>query len=199
MEHRRRCLYAAPHMNPSTAELILGEEPNLRRVARRHVRCQSDVDDLVQETLLKAYGARRRFRPGTSMRAWTTTILHNHFFTLALRGRRHRVQTDTDAGSPIDAVPRRYSPPDEDVKPTLASLADHLDEDVKRALERVPKTRRTCFLLAAVLDLSSNEIARAIGIPRGTALSRIHRAREQLRGDLARHRRAPRGFVAQRA
>src|SRR5262245_48824345 len=86
----------------TTVELILGERDRLLNVARRLTRCEHDAQDLVQDTMLRAYRARARFQPGTSVRAWTTTILRRVFLTGALRSRRRGVETDTDLGGPID-------------------------------------------------------------------------------------------------
>jgi RNA polymerase sigma-70 factor (ECF subfamily) len=174
----------------STADLILGEEQHLRIVARRLARCESDADDLVQETLLKAYGARARFRPGTSVRAWTTTILRRCFLGGALRAKRRGLLTDTDAGGPLDvALDRPQSPL---ANPTLDDQAidEWLDDNVKRALHRVPDVYRTPFVLAAIRDMSYQAIGKTLQVPVGTVMSRIHRARIRLRRDLARHRQA---------
>jgi RNA polymerase sigma-70 factor (ECF subfamily) len=187
--------------NPSTVDLILLEEEHLRRVARRLVRCEADADDLVQETLLRAYRARDRFTPGTCIRAWTTTILRRVFLTNARRDHRRQVQTDTDAGELLQAVPDR---PDDRVTASpsgVSVVAEHLDERVKRAIERIPATFGKPFWLAAMQDMSCAEIARLVEAPEGTVMSRIHRARERLRRDLAHYdgrprRRAPVGRPA---
>src|SRR5262245_52803943 len=93
-------MLAPVHENPT--ELILGEEGRLKRLARRLTRCQADADDLVQTTLLRAYRARSRFEPGTSIRAWTATILRRVFLTDTARSKRRGLENDTDAGEPLD-------------------------------------------------------------------------------------------------
>ena len=173
----------------STVDLILGEERHLHGVARRLTRCESDADDLVQETLLRAYEARDRFQPGTSVRAWTTTILRRLFLTGAIRAKRHRHQTDTDAGSPLEAAVGPVPSPSDDPAPDLTTLGDRLEDAVKQALERVPEIYRTTFLLSVFRDMSCAEIGQQLRVPVGTVMSRVHRARERLRGDLAHHRR----------
>lgn len=173
----------------TTVDLILGEERHLHDVARRLTRCRSDSDDLVQDTLLRAYDARERFQPGTSVRAWTTTILRRLFLNRVIRARRLRLQTDTDAGGPLDAVSGRPLPVRDDPTPDVKSLSEDLEDPVKQALDRVPEIYRTSFFLAAVRDMSCEEIGEQLRVPIGTVMSRVHRARERLRGDLSRHRR----------
>jgi RNA polymerase sigma-70 factor (ECF subfamily) len=167
-------------INPSTTDLILAEEPHLRRVARRLARCSADVDDLVQNTLLRAYAARDRFQAGTSIRAWTSTILRRVFLTRALCEKRRRMQLDVDADEPLDRVPcRATTTRDEPPKPE--ELAEELDDDLKQALDRLPEVYRRPFFLHVVQDMSCGEIAKKLQIPEGTVMSRIHRARGRLR------------------
>lgn len=172
-----------------TVDLIVREEPFLRAVARRFVRCESDSDDLVQETLLRAYDARERFQPGTSVRAWMTTILRRQFLTGAIRAKRRGLQTDTDAGRPLDSAMGRTPTPCADPSPDAPAFDDGFDDAVKQALDRVPEVYRTTFLMAAVRGMSCEEIGHELRVPVGTVMSRIHRARERLRADLLRHRR----------
>jgi RNA polymerase sigma-70 factor, ECF subfamily len=173
----------------STVDLILAEESHLHGVARRLTRCRSDSDDLVQETLLRAYHARERFRPGTSVRAWTTTILRRLFLTGAIRARRRKLQTDTDSGRTLDSAVGRNSSPHGDPAPDVEALGESLDDVIKQALDRVPEVYRTTFFLSVVWDMSCEEIGRKLRVRSGTVASRVHRARERLRGDLAPHRR----------
>jgi RNA polymerase sigma-70 factor (ECF subfamily) len=181
----------------STVDLILGQEPNLRLVARRLARCESDADDLVQETLLRAYLARDRFRPGTSVRAWTATILRRQFLSGQLRAKRRRVQTDTDAGWPLDAAIVRNPLRDHDHAAGLHAIANHVDDRVKRALDNIPERFRKAFLLSALWELSCEEIGQQLGVPIGTVMSRVHRARQHLRGVLVPSRRPLPTQVAQ--
>ena len=171
---------ADPH---STTAQILSEEPHLHRVAQRLARSPNDADDLVQDTLLRAFRARARFKPGTSIRAWTTTILRHTFITGALRSRRRRLQNDTDAGSLLGHAPARRAI---QARGPLAyeALVETLEDPVKRALDQVPWLYRAPLLMSAIDELSSAEIAGALKVPKGTVMSRIHRARERLRAEL---------------
>src|SRR5262245_5557365 len=92
-----------------TVEQILGEASHLRRLARRLTKCEADADDLVQNTMMRAFVARARFKPGTSIRAWTRTILRRVFLTDAERVRRRRLENDTDAGMPLSVRAERES------------------------------------------------------------------------------------------
>jgi RNA polymerase sigma-70 factor (ECF subfamily) len=174
----------SPTCADQTVSLILAEETRLRRVATRLTRCAADADDLVQDTLMRAFRARRRFQPGTSIRAWTTTILRRVFLTDTLRSKRRRLETDTDSGEPLERTPGTTSPASRDATLTLEALSERLEDPVKRALERVPDVYRTPFLMSIVESLTCAQIARRLGVPDGTVMSRIHRARESMKRDL---------------
>ena len=172
------------HPVDAVTELILAEESHLRRAARRLARCEADADDLVQDTLLRAFRARDRFQPGTSVRAWTTTILRRVFLTAVVRNKRRRLETDTDSGSPLSRTPGLAAPASSMQSPSFTVLLEHVEDNVRRALQRVPDLYRTPFLLSVIDELSCSEIARRLGVPEGTVMSRIHRARERLKRDL---------------
>ena len=174
----------SPTCADQTVSLILAEESRLRRVATRLTRCAADADDLVQDTLLRAFRARRRFQPGTSIRAWTTTILRRVFLTDSLRSKRRRLETDTDAGEPLDRTPGAVAPTSRDASLSVAALGERLEDPVKRALDRVPDVYRTPFMMSIVESLTCAEIADRLGVPDGTVMSRIHRARESMKRDL---------------
>jgi RNA polymerase sigma-70 factor (ECF subfamily) len=167
-----------------TTELILAERDRLMRLARRLARCDADAEDLVQDTLLRAYRARDRFELGTSMRAWTMTILRRVFLTNVIRARRRKLATDTDAGGPLSRAVGKDAAVQSPAEVDMPNLSERLDGPVKRALERVPAIYRVPFWMSVVEDLTCAEIARRLNIPEGTAMSRIHRARERLKRDL---------------
>lgn len=173
-----------PVRTDPVTDLILAEEERLRRLAGRLTRCQADADDLVQNTLLRAFRARARFEPGTSIRAWTSTILRRVFLTNMARAKRRRMETDTDAGGPLGftagAEPR--TAPESTAE--LTRFFERLEDPVKRALNRLPEIYRTPLLLAVVDDLTHAEIAVKLGVPEGTVMSRTHRARESMKRDL---------------
>jgi len=167
----------------AVTERILAEELFLSHLALRLSRRRADADDLVQETLLRAYNARDRFQAGTSMRAWLATILRRLFLTAAIKAKRRATQTDTDAGDVIQlsgAIARSASP-----TLTYEEALEHVDDGLKRALVRLPATYRVPFVMFALDGLSYAEIALSLRIPVGTVMSRIHRAREGLKTRLA--------------
>lgn len=164
-----------------TTDRILVETPFLRRLALRLARRPADADDLVQETLFRAYRARDRFQTGTSMRAWLATILRRLFLTSASTETRRRTATDTDLGDPIGALSETGETGLEPTSANFGAAMEGLDDRVARAFVQLPDTYRTPFVLFALDGLTYAEIARRLAVPIGTVMSRIHRARARLR------------------
>ena len=131
-----------------------------------------DAEDLVQETMLRAHRSFDRYRPGTNARAWLFTILHR-LRTDALRrkGRRPETVELLDDGPPVPAVHERIL------------TSGH--EDVVQALEGLSETFRSAVVLRDIEEFSYAEIAKILGIPVGTVMSRIHRGRALLRQALS--------------
>jgi RNA polymerase sigma-70 factor, ECF subfamily len=152
--------------------------PRLRRYARALTGERAAADDLVQDTLERAWNKFHLWRRGSDLRAWLFTIMHNVYVN----------QVRSRKGSPIVAVG------DDDIDaPVRASQADMLEiRDLETALQRLPAEQREVLLLVALERLSYDEAARALGIPIGTVMSRLSRARERLRLLLAN---APAGSV----
>lgn len=124
------------------------------------------ADDLVQETLLKAWAARDRFEPGTNMRAWTFIILRNAYLTEMRRG-RFRGDYDEDLAERTLVTPAGQEGP------------IHL-ADLHRALMVLPPERREALLLVGAGGFSYEEAARICGCATGTVKSRVGRARAAL-------------------
>ena len=139
--------------------------PRLRRYARALVGDRAAADDLIQETLERAWARISQFRVGTDMRAWMFSIMHNLHLNQA-RGKRESESFD-----------------DETVEiPVRATQGDGLEiRDLERALRELPVEQREILLLVALEDLSYEEVAGTLGIPLGTVMSRLSRARERLR------------------
>ena len=140
--------------------------PHLRAFARALCGCRDRADDLAQETMLRAWAARDRYSAGTNFKAWTFTILRNHFYSEARRSRFHGEYDELTAERTLRADATQES-------------AVEL-EDVLRALKMVPDTYREALILVAVGSLSYEEIANICGIALGTVKSRICRARAML-------------------
>jgi len=140
--------------------------PHLRAFGRSLSGNRDTADDLVQETLLKAWAARKRFRAGTNMRAWTFIILRNLFLS---QMRRARFSGEWD-----DLVAER----------TLAAPAPqgrHVDlTDMQRALLMLPQTQREALILVGAGGFAYEEAAEICGVAVGTIKSRVARGRTAL-------------------
>lgn len=147
--------------------LITQQIPRLRRYARALTGERGAADDLVQDTLERAWNKFHLWRRGSDLRAWLFTIMHNVFIN-QVRGRPAMAAVSLDDA--IMELPAR-----------LASV-DRLEiRDLDAALVRLPGEQREVLLLIALEQLSYEETAKALGIPIGTVMSRLSRARERLR------------------
>ena len=140
--------------------------PHLRAFARGLCGRPDMADDLVQETMLKAWAAQDRFEPGTSMRAWTFVILRNAYLT-DMRRNRFRGEYDESVAERILTAPAGQEEP------------IHLS-DLHRALLTLPAERREALLLVGAGGFSYEEAANICGCAVGTIKSRVGRARAAL-------------------
>ncbi len=162
--------------------------PHLRAFARGLCGRPDMADDLVQETLMKAWSAQDRFEPGTSMRAWTFVILRNAYLT-DMRRNRFRGEYDEGVAERILTAPAGQEGP------------IHLS-DMHRALLTLPPERREALLLVGAGGFSYEEAANICGCAIGTIKSRVGRARAALNAMLANGnipRRSPGDMAAHRA
>ena len=140
--------------------------PRLRRYARALTGDRSGADDLVQDTLERAWTKLHLYRRGTDLRAWLFTVMHNVYVN------RVRAARPTD---PLDEEMVELA--------QRPSQGDALVvRDLDRALARLAEEQRAVLLLVAIEDMSYDEVARTLDIPIGTVMSRLSRAREKLRG-----------------
>jgi RNA polymerase sigma-70 factor, ECF subfamily len=148
-------------------ELIAGHIPRLRRYARAMTGNSARADDLVQDTLERAWSKRYLWRRGSDLRAWLFTIMHNVFVNQLRQGREAHghVPFDEDGASSVHPAP------------------DHelAMRDLARALEQLPAEYREVVLLVGLEQMSYSEVAKALGVPPGTIMSRLSRGRERLR------------------
>ena len=144
------------------------EIPRLRRYARALTRDPSRADDLVQSCLCRAVAKQQLWEPGTDLRAWLFTILHNQHVNEVRRSMREGV-----------------SIPVEDIGPALIAAADADASlqlrDLERALARLPDEQRQVILLVGLEGMRYEEVATILGIPIGTVRSRLSRGRDMLR------------------
>ena len=145
--------------------------PHLRAFARGLCGRPDMADDLVQETLMKAWAAQERFEPGTSMRAWTFVILRNAYLT-DMRRNRFRGEYDENVTERILTAPAGQEEP------------IHLS-NMHRALLTLPPERREALLLVGAGGFSYEEAANICGCAVGTIKSRVGRARATLNAMLA--------------
>ncbi len=153
----------------------------LHQAALRLTRNASDAEDLVQDTLAKAYVAFGQFTPGTNLRAWLHKILANSFVNTCRRRKREPVIAAAEHDGWREAPD--FAPP---ARSAESEALDRLvDSEVLRALRDLPEDFRTAVYLADIEGYPYREVARIMGTPIGTVMSRLHRGRERLRGKLA--------------
>jgi RNA polymerase sigma-70 factor (ECF subfamily) len=175
---RRQTLRAVPApaaARPSDLEGRFEREavPHMQALyagAYRLVRNAADAEDLVQETYLRAFRAFHLYTPGSNIRAWLFTILY--------RARADYYRKVACSPQTVELVHEG---------PAVAPLQDQLaggQEEVRRALDRLPESFRGAVVLRDMQDFTYEEIAGILQIPIGTVMSRIHRGRALLRGML---------------
>jgi RNA polymerase sigma-70 factor (ECF subfamily) len=148
----------------------------LYRAALRLTRVPADAEDLVQETYLKAFRAADTFEPGTNLRAWLFTILHNTARNRARDRARDHVTVDSDA---VDRAADTRVDGSADTPETLL-LRDALAPELQAAIDALPDNFRQAVWLRDVEEFSYAEIAAMLEIPVGTVMSRISRGRRML-------------------
>jgi RNA polymerase sigma-70 factor (ECF subfamily) len=168
------------------ARYVLPEVEILSRAATTVTARPADVEDLVQDTLLRAYRSIERF-DGAHPRAWLLTIMRNAHVN---RNRRRRPALLDD---PDTSLERLASRADGTADTEASVLAEHFDEAVDRALRGLPDRLRRVVELVDVNGLTYHEAADLLGVPVGTVMSRLHRARMRIRARLAAAGVAPRG------
>src|SRR5229473_7389967 len=153
---------------------------SLYRTALRLTRVPADAEDLVQETYLKAFRAADRFEPGTNLRAWLFTILHNTARNRARDRSRDVVAADSEAvDRAADVAPSGWSNGAGETPETLL-LRKRLAPELQSAIDALPDVFRQAVWLRDVEEFSYAEIADMLSIPVGTVMSRLSRGRRLL-------------------
>ncbi|KAB1074660.1 sigma-70 family RNA polymerase sigma factor [Methylobacterium planeticum] len=149
-------------------EGLLQALPSLQSFAVSLTRNPTAADDLVQDTLLRAWRSRARFQAGTNLGAWLFTIMRNALYSEHRRYAREVADSDGDHARRLATVP---------------SQGGHLDlQDVQSALARLPPAMREALILVAIEDMTYEEAAAVMKCCIGTVKSRVWRARDQLAG-----------------
>ncbi|WP_306259790.1 sigma-70 family RNA polymerase sigma factor [Pararhizobium sp. IMCC21322] len=147
-------------------DLLLGAIPNLRAFALSLSGNSSSADDLVQETLVKAWNKQSSFQMGTNIKAWLFTILRNEFYSQM----RKKGREISDAEGNL--TERMAAHPEQNGKMDL--------QDFKAALATLPEDQREAIVLVGASGLSYEEASEICGVAVGTIKSRVSRARSQL-------------------
>jgi RNA polymerase sigma-70 factor (ECF subfamily) len=156
-------------MNNSKRMDVIGLLGPLRRYARSLTRDEIHAEDLVQDTLIRAYERRSSFRSGGNLRGWLLSILHNSFID-----DRRRQASEFRRLEQAAAFVDTEVPPEQESWVRL--------QQVQAAFMSLPDEQRAALHLVAIEGLSYQEAANALKIPVGTLMSRLGRARAALRG-----------------
>lgn len=181
-ESRRRALFE---------EQVIPEIDRLYGAAMRYTRDPTDAQDLVQETVAKAYSSFHQFQQGTNLRAWLYRILHTTYISMYRKKQRRPQENLQEQIDDFSFYDEARTGPSAEVE-VLASITD---EEVKRALAELPESFRMAVYLADVEGFAYKEIAEIMDTPIGTVMSRLHRGRKALQLALAEYARK-RGLIA---
>jgi RNA polymerase sigma-70 factor (ECF subfamily) len=173
---------AAPHLHMLSA------------LAWQLTRDPTQAEDLVQETLLKAYRFLHRFELGTNFRGWLVTMMRHLYFSQLRKQTREVLAGQVDHVVDDDVQTSRQEPEVDHLQTLTHALPHLVSDEVLDALQELPETYRTAVLLADVLEYSYKEMAELIGCPLGTVMSRLFRGRQKLQARLQPYA-VTRGYV----
>ncbi len=176
---------------------VLAQLDSLYRTALRLTHNQQEAEDLVQETMLKAFRFARTFQPGTNLRAWLFRILNTSAINRYRKQATHPVTTPLPEAEEFYLYNRIRDMSGQELSAGAEEevLSKYLDEDVYKALNDLPLNFRMPVILADIEGMSYKEIAEALQIPIGTVMSRISRGRRQLQQSLWQYAR-DRGYIS---
>jgi len=150
--------------------MVEAEIPRLRRYARaltRDISRASRADDLVQSCLTRAIAKQHLWQPGTNLRAWLFTILHNQHVSDVRRAAREVVTVSVEDAPTLTTQPNAYD---------VLRL-----RDLRAEMDRLPIEQREAILLIGLEGLPYEDAAKVLNVPIGTIRSRLSRGRDQLR------------------
>lgn len=184
--------YASPPDSAGIARIVATEADRRRfeeealphldtlyRVALRLSGSETQAEDLTQETMLKAFRSWHQYRPGTNVRAWLLTILRHTFINEYRKAKRAAIEVDVTRIEPFTVFEHV-----QDGDPEGTFFNQLVDEDILRAIDRLPDEFRETLVLSDVEGLPYAEIAKITEVPVGTVKSRLFRARQALQKEL---------------
>ncbi|EJN06101.1 sigma-70 family RNA polymerase sigma factor [Phyllobacterium sp. YR531] len=154
--------------NQKTRFDVIGQLGSLRRYARSLARNEQDAEDLVHDALVRAYEKQASFRPSGNLRTWLFSVLHNTFID-GFRSRQAEARRIAQAAEIAETVQQ----PSQEHAVRL--------EQIRQIFDTLPEEQRSALHLVAIEGLSYEEAAGILGIPIGTLMSRISRARASMR------------------
>lgn len=165
---------------------VLAQLDSLYRTALRMTNNPQEAEDLVQETMLKAFRFSNSYQRGTNLRAWLFRILNTSAINRYRKLATHPTTTTLPEGEDFYIYNRirDLSGQELNLGAEEEVIGQYLDDDVYKALNDLPPNFRMAVILADIEGLSYKEIAEALQIPIGTVMSRISRARRQLQKSL---------------
>src|SRR2546425_586872 len=175
---------------------VLAQLDSLYRTALRLTHNQQEAEDLVQETMLKAFRFANSYTPGTNLRAWLFRILNTSAINRYRKQATHPTTSPLPEGEEFYLYNRIRDMSGQELSAGAEDevLSKYLDDDVYKALNDLPLNFRMPIILADIEGMSYKEIAQALQIPIGTVMSRISRARRQLQRSLWEYAKE-RGYV----
>ncbi|HXI04612.1 MAG TPA: sigma-70 family RNA polymerase sigma factor [Candidatus Saccharimonadales bacterium] len=155
-------------------------------IALKMTRRREEAEDLVQETLLRAFRFFHRYEAGTNIKAWLIRIMRNLFINRYRKRQREPEPVDTGGAEEVlESLMESASPQHSSgASPEEILASGSVDEEIERALASLPDEYRIVLLLSAMEELSYKEIAAVLECPIGTVMSRLHRARRMMQAKL---------------
>jgi len=160
--------------------------------ALRMTRNPADAEDLVQETMMRAYRSFERFEEGTNLKAWLFRIMTNAYINTYRKKQREPQKVSADELEEFDLYRElKEHDPQWDATPENIVLSNLVDSDIIDAIDDLPEQFRLAVVLSDVEGFSYAEMAEIMDVPLGTVMSRLHRGRKALQKrlwDIARDR-----------
>jgi len=154
---------------------------SLYGAALRMTRNPADAEDLVQETMLRAYRAFDRFEPGTNLKAWLFRILTNAYINTYRKKQREPQKVSSDEVEDFDLYQElKNHDPQFSETPESLVLDSLVDSDILEAIEELPEQFRLAVVLSDMEGFTYAEMAEIMDVPMGTVMSRLHRGRKAL-------------------